>query len=963
MIKKKNNTKYGKLVVLTLFFILVTMSAAQALVQFDIRNTKESIASNNMKVFDDSPPMQPLDDPYFTWEDDFETLEFIDPDPSLSYDFELVEGNIQMKNTYSFWTDPAWTRLKQIEITNNAGQPLSNYAVHLTIDYDSDMQANYDDIRFKHEGTPTTWLDYWIEAKDGVSASVWVEIPVIPDGLSMMYLFYGNPSATSLSDFYSVFSDWEEEWSNDEQVTYHLNNEGAWDPDVCYGDGEFLVAWEEGQAYWPPFTWGFKQEIRASIYEPDGNRIVFDEEVYADTTTYYRNENPSIAYGGGKWFVVWENYDTVANPSSTTTDIKARTVQRSGSNLQLGSVINVCSASNCQASTNVEFDSVNDRFCVVWEDARSGTSNYNIYGRLYSTSGAPVGSEKTITSAANSQCEPWIAFDSINEQYLIVWEEGITANNGPFSIKAGLFDENLNQIGSTITLATGTSNTDYNFPCVSFSEETGRYLVTYNDGDISDGDWYGNIWGVLLDTSGSPVVSTFQIRSGNFIRTNIIPYLSSSFLVAFDGGSTVWGKLVSSEGDVFAGDVQLSASSSAEADWANLASGANKIFVAWEDERVYYPYPWNDMPDVYTNIWNLNIPSGDDVTSSIGDEEKLILNSQVTSKPIVPDTLISWIEFYEISTGDIVFNILDGTASTILLTGVTNGEDISGIDPVVYPEICLQAYFSRSNPSTTPLLDYWGVQYVGVDDDPPETTISDTIGTLGENGWYITNVKIELSATDGQHGSGVNHTYFQIDDGNVTEYDDAVGIRLPPDDPNDLYGIWDVWYWSEDKADNVEDPQGPANIKIDKASPHCEIWDPPDRASVPRQGGFWVQATATDVGSGINYVAFDVGPPYENPVKVYDPDPPGSDNYKWWCDREFDTNQWGHIIARVYDYAGHMYEATIYVYFPYNNLVQIRVNTVQNGLQVHSHTSSQTQGMTTGVTSFPLSRTQMNVQR
>ncbi|MCK4333048.1 MAG: hypothetical protein KAV40_05655, partial [Thermoplasmatales archaeon] len=586
-----------------------------------------------------------------------------------------------------------------------------------------------------------------------------------------------------------------------------------------------------------------------------------------------------------------------------------------GSNLQLGSVINVCTASDCQADANVEFDSVNNRFCVVWEDARSGMSNYNIYGRLYNTNGNPVGSEKSICSAANSQCEPWVAFDTINEQYMIVWEEGLTPDNGPFSIKAALFDKDLTQVGSTITIATGTDNTDYNFPCISFSEETERFLVTWNDGDISDGDWYGNVWGILLDTSGSPVVSTFQIRSGNFIRTDIIPYLNSSFLVAFDSGGTVWGKLVSSEGDVFAGDVQLSASTSAVADWVNLGSGANKIFVVWEDTRIIYPPPWNDMPDAFGNIWNLNIPSGSEVTYVFGTEKKLILEAQITSKIIEPDNLVSWYEFYVDYDGSITFDILDSTGAIVLIEGASNGEDISGINPDDYPGIRLRAHFTRGNPSYTPTLDRWSVIYVGIDEEPPQTTIKEIIGTLGENGWYISNVKIFLDATDGQYGTGVNHTYFQIDDEDPQEYDDSIGIRLPPDDPNELYGTWDVFYWSIDKAGNEEDPQGPANIKIDKAPPHCEIWDPPDRANVPLEGNFWVQATATDEGSEIHYVSFDVGPPYENPVKVYDDDPPGSGNYKWLCDRHYNKQQWKHIIAQVYDYAGHMYEYNIYVFF------------------------------------------------
>jgi len=912
----KHNKKYGKLVVITLFFILVTMSAAQAVIKLNIAGGGKTIDANNHRFSGGSPPMPLFDDPYFIWEDGFETLEWVDPDPTFSYDFELVDGIIQIKNTYSIWTDPDWTRMKPIEITNNVGQPLANYAVHLTIDYDPDMQSDYDDIRFKHEDSPTTWLSYWIETEDPTSASIWVKIPVIPNGQSMMYLFYGNPSATSLSDFYSVFTNWNEEWANDERLTYRLDREGAWDPDIAYGSNRFLVAWEEGQAPYPPYTWFFKQEIRGSIYDTNGGVQNNDFLIYSGGGTQYRDENPSIAFGGGKFFVAWEHYNSPTD--ATTMDIKGRTVTTTGGT---GSVINICTTTNCQADANVEFDSVNSRFCVVWEDARNGMTNYNIYGRLYDTNGNPVGSEKTICDAANNQCEPWVAFDTVNEQYMIVWEEGLTPDNGPFSIKAGLFNKDLNQVGNTIAIATGTADMDYNFPCVCFSEETERFLITYNDGDISDGDYWGNVWGITLDTSGNTVVSTFQVRSGNFVRTDIVPYLSSSFLVAFNGGNTIWGKLVSSEGEVFTGDVQLSASTSAVADWVNMAVGANKIFVAWEDTRIIYPFPWNDNPDAYGNIWNLNIPSGSEVTYSIGTEKKLILTAQITSKIIQPDNLVAWHEFDVDFQGSITFDILDSMGS-VLIAGASSGEDLSGIDPNIYPGIRLQAHFTRTDPSYSPLLDWWSVVYVGIDDDPPQTTVRDIIGTEGENGWYTSNVKILLDATDGQYGTGVNHTYFKMDDGDTQEYDDSIGIRLPPDDPNELYGTWDVRYWSEDKAGNIEDPQGPINIKIDKAPPHCEIWDPPDRGNVPLEGNFWVQATATDEGSEVHYVSFDVGPPYENPVKVYDDDPPGSGNYKWLCDRHYNKQQWKHIIAKVYDYAGHEYEYNIYVFFGVPNEYQ-----------------------------------------
>jgi hypothetical protein len=326
------------------------------------------------------------------WEDEFNDESRIDPDPpgiGRSENYQVANGEVTMINTYPAWTDPSWTKMKPVTLTNNMGYPLSNHLLYLTITYEAEMQPDYDDIRFKHEDYPLSWLDYWIESKNATTVNVWVTIPSIPTGESILYLFYGNPMGTSQSDFTDVFT-WQAQWGDDEKVTNHGNVEGTWDPDISFGNNEFLIAWEEGQSYAPPYTWGFKQEIRGSIYDPDGIELVIDELIYRDTTFYYRNENPSSAYGGGKYFVAWEHYDTVANPSYTTMDIKARTVQRSGSSLSLGTVKNICTASNCQADPFVTFDSINNQFCVAWEDALEGTSDYDLWARLYDTSGNPV---------------------------------------------------------------------------------------------------------------------------------------------------------------------------------------------------------------------------------------------------------------------------------------------------------------------------------------------------------------------------------------------------------------------------------------------------------------------------------------------------------------------------------------------------------------------------------------------
>ena len=643
------------------------------------------------------------------WEDNFNDASKIDP--GMSDNYIVSGGKASMANTYAVWTDPSWTRMKQINVTNNAGQTLQNYALKMTINRDSDMQSDYRDIRFKHESDPVAWLNYWIENYSSTYIDVWVRIPSLPIGTSKLYLFYGNPSAVNQSDLGGVFSDWNIRWSDDEKITNHATNEGTWDSDVCFGNGEFLVAWEEGT------TVVIEQEIRASIYDSIGNKPVDDELVFSDETTFYRNENPSIDYGGGKYFVAWEHYDNsyygVTHPS--TEDIKARTVVKNGGELELGSVIDVCTAADCQADANVQFDSTNNRFCVVWEDARNGESNYNIYGQLYDTNGNPVGGEKGIATTTYSQVEPWVAFDPIHEKYMIVWEEGITANNGPFSLKAGLFDETLTQIGSTITIATGSSSVDYNFPCVEFSQETQCFLVTWNNDDISSGDWWGNVWGKIYDTSGNIIKNTFPISSGEFVRTDIATYPKSNindpFFVTYndhygtDNGK-IYGKFVSASGDPSVSSVALSVSSSNVADWANIGVGNGKIFVAWEDSR---NSPSSDKPDVYGNMWELTTSTGTSVTYSIGNEINQVLLAHVTSIAITKASSDFWETFNAIGQGStIAYSILDG-AGNVLIPNITPGGSLSG---VMASSIRLMATFSRNNPSTTPQLDYWSVTWI-----------------------------------------------------------------------------------------------------------------------------------------------------------------------------------------------------------------------------------------------------------
>jgi hypothetical protein len=88
-------------------------------------------------------------------------------------------------------------------VTVTSATAFSDYQLKMNISYDSDMQPDFDDLRFATgDGT---LLPYWIESKtDSSSAVAWVKSNVV-SGNNTIYMYYGNPSAVAASDGDSTF--------------------------------------------------------------------------------------------------------------------------------------------------------------------------------------------------------------------------------------------------------------------------------------------------------------------------------------------------------------------------------------------------------------------------------------------------------------------------------------------------------------------------------------------------------------------------------------------------------------------------------------------------------------------------------------------------------------------------------------------------------------------------------------
>ncbi len=128
--------------------------------------------------------------------------------------------NITYEITIAAWVKPladGWTKKKPITISGSTSA-LTDYQVKVVVDKEADMQSDYDDLRFVD--TNGNILSYWIENYTATSATAWAKVPSIPTSGKTIYMYYGNPSASSTSNgtaTFEFFDDFEiySGWSGD----------------------------------------------------------------------------------------------------------------------------------------------------------------------------------------------------------------------------------------------------------------------------------------------------------------------------------------------------------------------------------------------------------------------------------------------------------------------------------------------------------------------------------------------------------------------------------------------------------------------------------------------------------------------------------------------------------------------------------------------------------------------------
>ena len=107
------------------------------------------------------------------------------------------------------WYNASWQYRRLVTISNPAGTALTDYQVLISLDNTFDfskVKADGSDILLT-TSDGTTMIPFWIESWNAIAleAKIWTKVPSIPTGGTTVYLYYSNPSGTSLSDGLSTF--------------------------------------------------------------------------------------------------------------------------------------------------------------------------------------------------------------------------------------------------------------------------------------------------------------------------------------------------------------------------------------------------------------------------------------------------------------------------------------------------------------------------------------------------------------------------------------------------------------------------------------------------------------------------------------------------------------------------------------------------------------------------------------
>lgn len=285
---------------------------------------------------------------------------------------------------------------------------------------------------------------------------------------------------------------------------------------------------------------------------------------------------PSVAYNSqhDEYLVVWHNQ------WAGNKDIYAQRVTGQGELLSGFSVEPTGLYPNDRVDPSVAYDPVNDRYLVVWA-YETAVDNWDIHGVFVNWDGLieEGQDEYNICDAGESQHKPKVAYSKEEEEFMIVWMTVHSASPDDISgrrMKAS--DGTFPPSPSDFTIDHSTD--DRINPEVAYNLERNEYLVVYDDSV--------DVFGTRFDRTGSPLgVGEFDIASSSTLPSVAACWETDQYLVTWqDGVPDIYAQFIKGfDGSLDGGPLHLENTSVDEVrSQVACNSAGNQFLVVWQQQ-------------------------------------------------------------------------------------------------------------------------------------------------------------------------------------------------------------------------------------------------------------------------------------------------------------------------------------------------------------------------------------------
>ena len=301
----------------------------------------------------------------------------------------------------------------------------------------------------------------------------------------------------------------------DENVVIVDDTNNEMYPQIAYGNQVYVVAWQ----FEPTAAEEEDTHVYGQVISRSGTAITDDIPIAVNIGSYKHEKPTDIVYnsGSGEFLVLWQYLDR------GEWGVWGRHVDETG---VMGTAIDIATTSDFDdLAAAGAYNADNDQYLIVWQQKNLEIAdNYDVQGRRMTGSGTVTITE-TIDIASSTdvdQSAPDVVYLPDSTQYLVVWQNA-SSGTSDYDIKARRVAVDGTTVGSAAFVAETVQ--DEQFPQLALESFGGAMIVWQEDGnkiDLAarmvgqDGLTYDTAFTVLtavapLDTIPADADSAFQL--------------------------------------------------------------------------------------------------------------------------------------------------------------------------------------------------------------------------------------------------------------------------------------------------------------------------------------------------------------------------------------------------------------------------------------------------------------------